>query len=281
MVSKEWITNLNTEFRAAGIEQQRRPWKAISRYSKDFNTTVDLSSDTAEFIFEWFKAHSKPRAHQIGNLYEGAYFYDSQFWLVSIPIGFGTFQLNALDCLHEMPEDTKQEMMADRMQAWEYVIYWANCLDYGAGIDDLRKTQNPNEFGTQLLMSADQELRSATSILSQLRPDPRAVLNCRMALEMFFKSYIALKVGLSETEARGIGHDLNKGLDRFIEVSELNYLEKTREHLKAFPEIHERYKEQDIAMRQLWDCYLFTQYIGAVITRKLTDRNVLEQVMAP
>lgn len=213
-----WIANLNTEFRSDGVDQQRRPWEAVRRYSLDFNTSVELSSDIAKKIFEWFKAHSKPRVHQIGSLYEGVYFYDSQFWVVSVPITYGTVQLNAPDSLHEMPEVIKQEMMADSYQAWDYTIYWANCLDYGMGIDDLRKTKGLNEFGIQLLMSGDQELRSATSILSQHRPDPRAILNCRMALEIFFKSYIALKAGLSEREAKAIGHDLSKGLDRFIEV---------------------------------------------------------------
>ncbi|WP_157659187.1 hypothetical protein [Thauera butanivorans] len=279
MVSEEWIANLNTEFRAAGIDQRRRPWEAIRRYSEEFNTSVDMSSDVAKKIFKWFEAHSKPGVHQVGSLYEAVYFYDSQFWVVSIPITYGTVQLNALDCLHEMPEGIKQEMMADHRQAWDYAIYWADCLDYGMGIDDLRKTQGLNEFGAQLLMSADQELRAATSILSQHRPDPRAILNCRMALEIFFKSYVSLRTGLSENEAKAIGHNLNKGLDRFIEASGLNDWERTRDLLKVFPEIHQRYKEQDITFQRLWDGYSFAHSVGAVIIREFTDRNTLEQVM--
>lgn len=280
MVSEEWIAKLNAEFRAAGIDQRHRPWEAIRRYSEEFSTSVNMSSDVAETIFKWFEAHSKPGAHQIGSLYEAVYFFDSQFWVVSIPISYGTVQLNALDCLHEMPDGIKQEMMVDHRQAWDYAIYWADCLDYGMGIDDLRKTKGLNEFGAQLLMSADQELRAATSILSQHRPDPRAILNCRMALEIFFKSYVALKTGLSENEAKAIGHNLNKGLDKFIEASGLNDWERTRDILKVFPEIHERYKEQDITFRRLWDGYSFAHSVGAVIIREFTDRNMLEQVMA-
>lgn len=86
MVTEEWLTNLNTEFRAAGIEQRRRPWEAIRRYSEDFNTSVNFSSDVAKTIFKWFEANSKPGAHHVGSLYEAVYFYDAQFWVVSIPI---------------------------------------------------------------------------------------------------------------------------------------------------------------------------------------------------
>jgi hypothetical protein len=130
------------------------------------------------------------------------------------------------------------------------------------------------------LMSGDQELRAATSILSQHRPDPRAILNCRMALEIFLKSYIALKVGLTEKQAKTIGHNLQKGLDKFIEVSGFDHWEKGRSTLSVFPAIHERYKEQDITANILWEGYSFAQSIGSVIIREYTDRNTLEQVMA-
>jgi len=279
MVSEEWIANLNIEFRAASIDPRSRPWEAIRRYSEEFNVSMDISSDVAKTIFKWFETHSKPSVHEVGSLYEAVYFYDSQFWVVSIPITYGTVQLNALDCLPEMSDGIKQEMMAGHRQAWEYVIYWAECLDYGMGIDDLRKTQGLNEFGSQLLMSADQELRAATSILSQHRPDPRAIFNCRMALEIFFKSFVALKNGLTQNEAKAIGHNLNKGLDKFIEASGLNDWERTRQLLSVFPDIEERYKEQYITFQRLWDGYSFAHSVGAVIVREFTDRNTLEQVI--
>lgn len=280
MISEEWLANLNNEFRLAGIDQRRRPWEAISRYSEEFKTSVNISSDVAKTIFNWFESHSKPSVHQVGSLYEAVYFYDSQFWVVSIPITFGTVQLNALDCLHEMPGVIKQEMITSNRQVWEYVIYWADCLDYGMGVDELRKTQGLNEFGYQLLMSADQELRATTSILSQHRSDPRAIINCRMALEMFFKAYVALKNGLTQSEAKTIGHNLNKGLDKFIEVSGLNDWEKTRQFLSLFPDVHERYKEQDINFQRLWKSYALVHSLGAVIIRELTDRNMIQQVIA-
>ena len=279
MISEEWISNLNKEFRAAGMDQRRRPWEAVHRYSEEFNTSVDLSSDVAKTIFKWFKTHSKPGVHQLDALYEAVYFYDAQFWIVSIPVLAGTVQLNALDCLREMPDGIKQEMMTDRRQAWDYSIYWADCVDYGMGIDDLRKTQGLNEFGAQLLLSAYQELRASTSILSQHRPDPRAILNCRMALEMFFKSYIALKNGLSQNQAMAIGHDLNNGLDEFIKASGLNYWEKTRDILSVFPEISERYKEQDTTFQRLWDGYSLAHSVGTGIIREFTNRNTLKQVI--
>lgn len=279
MVSEDWLKRLNKEFRDSGVEQCRRPWDAIGRYSQEFNVSVDLSSDLAKKIFEWFEDHSKPGAHQVGSLYESVYFFDSQFWQVSIPIIFGSVQLNALNSLHEMPDQIKQELISDRQKIWGYIIFWADCVDYGLGIDDLNKVFSFNENGMQFLMSADQELRSAVSILSQLRPDPRAILACRMAVEIFFKACIALKQGLTKSQAKSIGHDLNKGLDKFMEVSGYSHWEAIRERLSIFPEISDRYTKQDVTLERLWEGFSLAQSIGALTIRELTDRNTIEQVI--
>lgn len=221
--------------------------------------------------------------HQVESLYGAVYFYDSQFWVVSIPIIYGTVQLNALNCLHEMPEGIKHEMMADHnRQAWDYVIYWADCVEYGMGINDLRKTQGLDESGVWLLMSAKQEMRTG---LYPCLPSIALILVQSLIVEWclryFFRSYIALKTDLPENEAKAIGHNLNKGLDKFIEVSGLDDWKRTRDFLKVlFPEIHERHKEQDIMFQKLWDGYSLAHSVGTVIIRECTDRNTLELVMA-
>lgn len=278
MVSEDWLRKLNKEFRESGVEKRRRPWDAIRRYETEFNVSVDFSSDLAKLIFEWFKLHSKPDAHQVGNLYDAVFFYDSEFWLVSIPIVFGTVKLNAIGSLSKMPEHIKKELISDNKQALDYMLFWADCVDYGMGLDDLKKTGSLNSYGMQLLMAGDQELRSATSILEQPRPGFRAILTCRMAVEIFLKSFIALKEGLTKKQAKEIGHDLNKGLNKFIEVSGYYHWEAVRGKLSNFPSIDERYKEQDVPLNLLWDGFSIAQSLGAVIIREYTGRNMLEQV---
>lgn len=280
MVSEDWLRRLNKEFREAGVEQRRRPWDAIQRYSVEFNVPVNLSSELAKQIFEWFDAHSKPGAHQVGSLFESVYFYDSEFWSVSIPIAYGTVELNAIKSLYQMPEQIKVELMSDNKQAWDYMVFWADCFDYGFGLDDLKYSNGLDSYGMQLLRSGDQELRAAVSILKQSRPDSRAILICRMAVEIFFKSFIALKGKLTEKQAKAIGHDLNKGLDKFIEESGYAHWEVMRSKLSNFPDIHERYNKQEVPLSLLWNGFAMAQSLGATIIREHTDRNMLGQVIA-
>jgi hypothetical protein len=278
MALEEWLIKLNKEFRAEGIEIRRRPFDAIMRYSKEFDVSISLSSDLAKKIFKWFEAHSKPGAHHVGSLYNSVYYYDSQFWPISIPITYGTVELNALKSLGQMPDNIIDEMMSDKKQAWDYMAFWADCVDYGLGIDDMEKTTSLDNFGMQLLRSGDQELRAATAMLNQHRYDPRAIFPCRMALEMFLKSFIALKQGLTEKEAKSLGHNLDKGFSAFIEASGYNHFEDVRSMLKVFPQISERYKAQSIPGDKLWNGFSIAQSFGALIVREHTDRRTLAQI---
>lgn len=173
VVSVEWLKKINREFRDAGIEPRTRPWKALSRYSVEFKAKFTLSSPIATEIFQWFESQSKPGSHHIGNLYDSVYYFDAEFWTVSIPIFYGKVQLNAMDCLQEMPEAIKTELASTPNLAWDYTMYWADCLDYGVGISDLSKESNLDPFGYQLLLAGDQELRAAISQLKENRRDSR------------------------------------------------------------------------------------------------------------
>jgi hypothetical protein len=284
-VPKEWLEALNLEFRNAHMEHGKRPWQALSRYSKEFNASFTMSSPIAKEIFEWFDAQSKPGAQQIGSLFESVYYFDGEFWRVSIPIVYGRASVNLQNCLSDMPQALKDDLFATPNAAWDYSVFWADCADYGFGIDDLRKGALAphgaplDSFGLQLLTAGHQELKSAVAQLKQRKPDPRAILNSRMALEIFLKAFIALKVGLTEKQAKDFGHDLEKLFDRFIDVSGYKHLQPLKQKLNVYPPIHSRYSEQTVSSASLWEGFSFAQSIGTIAIREHTDRNMLDQVL--
>ena len=100
-----------------------------------------------------------------------------------------------------------------------------------------------------------------------------------MATEMLLKSFIALKDGLTESEAKKLGHNLEKIFDRFLDNSKYQHLLEIKGLLRVFPDIHERYKAQELDNASLFNGYCFAQSIGALIARAFTDRNTLPQVM--
>ena len=145
--------------------------------------------------------------------------------------------------------------------------------------DDLYRNKNRDAFGRQLLCAGYEELSSATTLLLEHRPNKRAIMNCRMATEMLLKCFIAFKGGLTETQAKKLGHNLGNIFDEFLDVSGYQHLAEIKNLLRVFPDIHERYKAQEADNLSLFNGYCFAQSIGALIARAFTDRNTLPQVM--
>jgi hypothetical protein len=91
----------------------------------------------ARKIFEWYEVNSPPNAHEIGAMYRAAFYFDAACWLVEIPIGFGTVQLDARKGLNSMPFAISERLFKDPAKAAEYVAFWCDCLDYGYGFASL------------------------------------------------------------------------------------------------------------------------------------------------
>ena len=102
-------------------------------------------------------------------------------------------------------------------------------------------------------------------------------MHTRMALEMFFKAYAALKGLLTESEAKKIGHHLERGLTKMIYISGLGHLESVRPQLSIYPDISDRYKAQMILKSDLWKGFQLAQMMGAIVVRQFSDYDALSE----
>ncbi|QIR76771.1 hypothetical protein FA592_11275 [Sulfurospirillum diekertiae] len=272
---ERYLETFNEEFKQKHIEHKRRPFEFISRYSTEFNQPVNLSSNFAKYIFEWFEKRAKEGAHSIGSLYTSAYYYDAQFWELSIPVFFGTVKLNSLDSLKDISDIDKEKILKNEKQKLDYVAFWSDCIDYAMGFSELRQKTDIDSFGKSLLLSANEELRSATNNLLSLPVQKRAILNCRAAVETSLKAYIALKRGLTEKEAKKFNHNLFKPFDETIKISGNKSLDLLRNRLKNLPNIEARYEEQTLTFLELWNGYVLAQCISSFVIRDFTGHNSL------
>ena len=95
-----------------------------------------------------------------------------------------------------------------------------------------------------------------------------------MATEMFLKSFLASRAGLTEAEARKkLGHNLQTIIQRCLDVEDHADLQKIHSNLNCFPEIHERYKGSERSGTELWTGYSVAQFTGATVTRLLSGRD--------
>jgi hypothetical protein len=117
----EWLERINSELGAKGIPLKQRPWLAWSEWAKESGQSLTLPDPAVRRIFEWFRKNSKPDSQEIENLYVGAFYYDAELWPLTVPVFYGSAELQALEELPTMPQSVKLEStrFGGRWATWD------------------------------------------------------------------------------------------------------------------------------------------------------------------
>ena len=277
-LTDEWIDALNQEFSKDHIPHQQRPFLAWLRWGQDTRRDIFFGEPDVKKIFAWYRTNSPAGAHQVGSFYTGLFYYDAHLWPVEIPIVCGGVTLNGMDSLKTMPDNIKRRLESDPGLYQGFGQVWVDCVDYSIGIEGLIKKDN-GTFWQDLLRSGHQQLLSTVTLLQGNRPNPKGAEPARMATEMFLKAFIANRTGMTDAEARKqISHNLEKALDKCMEIDPHSELDTIRSALTEFPEISERYKETDKTLWELWRIYGMAQYSGVTVVRNMSGYDSRSQL---
>jgi len=278
--TENWLQEINKKFRQQDVHPRQRPFRALEEFSKEFNCSVLIPSEIADAIFNWFNKNTTIGSNYIGPLYRGAYYFDSVFWPVYIPIIYGEVELHAFSALETMHENFKAQIKADRMELWNYTSLWVDCLDYAYGFNDLLHDRRFGGLAINFIRSGNKELTGAIAMLLQNRPEVKSVESCRMSIEMFLKAIIIEKVGWNENKLKNkIGHNLKKAGQKVVELTDKKELRKILPEYDFLPDIHERYSGKDWEPKYLWKAYCLAQATATSFTRMYSDRDTRPQVL--
>lgn len=273
MIPESWLEQFNERMATEGVPHLQRPLRAMEEWTRLHPVTLAFDSPEVSAVFRWFERNSPPAAHYIGSVFQGAYYFDAAFWPVDIPLVYGTVRLNAFDMLTGMPVPIKQRL-AREPNLMDFLLFWADCVDYGYGHQEALRAAQLSDFGKELFQSAHREVSAATVILLEKRANPKALESSRMALEMFLKTFIAAHIGLSEKEARALGHDLEAALQECVHIVPNSELQDLVGQLKMFPPINARYQALHIPAQNIWHGYALTMFCAATIVRGLTGTDI-------
>lgn len=275
---QDWLAAANARYSSEGMRHAIRPFQALSDYT--FENSCSLSSDhpIAKVIFEWFYAHSPPGAHHVGSIYEGVFYYDTAFWSVAVPMIFGTVSVNAWDCLTTMPEPLRKQLSLSSDEASSYAEHWFNCMDYGHGYGDVKEFSQLKPETVGLLAAADGEIRAAVSQLLQTRPNLKALLSLRMAVEIFLKVVLVEKLGLAEKALRTISHDIGEAAKVCGEGTGIGDFLVIRSRAHLFPSISSRYCRPESSACVVWEAMALAQFAAASATRCLGGRDTRQKL---
>lgn len=273
-----WLQAANERYRREEMPPRRRPFQAMSDYTRGFNCSVAFGSPLAKSVFDWFYAHSKPDSHAVGALFTGAFYFDACFWPLSIPMGYGTFTLNALESLDTMQPPLRRQLEKSRRDMWRLATYWADCCDYAYGIDDLRRLRTLDQRALAFLENGDKELVGAIAQLVSPRPNDKAILALRMTAEIFLKALLIQEKGLTDQELKKLSHRIEDVAEQCFLVTQLTEFQAVAKASKVFPEVSDRYTGTDRKLSDVWLALCVAQTAATTVTRRYTDRDMRPQL---
>lgn len=273
MITEQWLTDTNEEFRRAGIEPAARPWRAIEKFSNVAKLPVAFSSPEVNNIFSWFKKNLAPDSPKMCPPFTGIFFYDAAFWVFSIPLVFGRAPVEPLKLFATMPFPVLRDMANDAVQLKNYISHWSECFDFTCGLSRILDNPGIDEFGRTLFRSGIAELETAMAQMTLQKPNSKAMMSSRMATEMFLKSVLAIKRGLPEQEAMKISHRLDRAIDMCIEATGSEDLAAIKPKLGIFPEISERYNGEEKPQSEIWEAYRLAQQVASTVKRLITGED--------
>ncbi len=273
---ESWLVLKNAEYHANEVPPIQRPFKAWSDLAREFKCSIFLSDPISEAIFDWFYKNTKPGSHSLGALFTGAFYFDTCFWPLSIPMAYGKGSFNALKCLDTMPSTVKNSLSESRQDLWELVVYWRDCIDYAFGIDKLINENQLDKKAHNFLRNGHRELIGAITQLLWSRPNTKAILSLRMSCEIFLKVLLIQEKKLNDNQLRQrpFGHNIKSIADECLNISGMQEFDTVAKCAKKFPKVDERYEGDEYKLSEIWDALCLTQIAAAGVTRYYTGRFI-------
>jgi len=178
-----------------------------------------------------------------------------------------------------MPDPLKKDLVKDPEEFRVYLLYWADCVDYAYGFDDICKLNLLRPRALSFLKNANKELRAAVAQVNTSRPNPRAALNARMATEIFLKTLLVAKCDLRDPELKKLGHDLVRVCDAVQEKACAAEEIAMIKHLApTLPAIDDRYAGEDIDLCLVGNALSLCQMTATTVIRQFSDRDIRPQL---
>jgi hypothetical protein len=278
----EWLETANAELARQEVPHGQRSWEAIRLWSEaNGGLPVSTSSPRSERIRAWFRENINPASDSVGPIAASAFFHDTSFWEVTIPLCYGSPSLNPLDMLR-MPASVKSRFCADQNEMYVYLKFFADTYDYYYTVEDVLPTLTTKPFLAGFIGAGREQITQAAALLLGRRPNPKAAEAARFALEMFLKTFLIVSAGYAETELKAYSHRLDKLLAKCLELEPRSELRLLSSKISLYPDVGARYRTDAIAPKDLWALYYAAQNAGAIVLRPLSNRNTAASVrLAP
>jgi len=208
-----------------------------------------------------------------GPEFTSVFLFEDVFWRVVIPLMFGATSHNILNSLAMMPAEVRERLYQNPVAIQAYREHWADCLDYDMGSQMLGMQPLEGEAG-DFLASAQRDLTSAITDLSQKTPNSNAMQNARVATEKAMKAFLCIRHSLTAEDLQNeFGHNVPKLAAEIVRLDPKCELVSLQSRIVVFAPYRERYSSRQYSRSELWEAYRCAQIAASSLVRALTPYN--------
>jgi hypothetical protein len=288
--SAEWLLKRNEIYGRRDLPPGERPIRALEDWAAEHRQPLDLISqlggDAWREVDGFFAKHTKLGIERSQPLGRSAWFYRGSFFQIGLPVIIGGWgpstEINVFKgLLASMPMPLLQEFSHRKPEVRAYEEHLANAMDSLSGSGAIIGTLK-SPFAQEMLTAAETVLDSAVANLLDTPPNNQAAAHSRSAFEAALKGFLAETTGLTEPEAKKIGHRLDKLINVTIpccgnlisspdlarlKVAAMDSISSPATR-RFFPDHGASYRVTILpAQRRLWDCYAAAQHAFATVLR--------------
>lgn len=216
----------------------------------------------------------RPEDIRVGGVHMGAFMFRDLFARLSVPICFGTVNVDPLEHLDlsNLQKDWLQHTPAEYARLGDQFI---DLMDFGYGVMEMGHTRDIGDHAKTLLGLARFHFQAAAATITGAYDLGGAVQSALLGTELTLKAGLAAN-GVSENRLKSdYGHNLKKAA-KALGGHEAGFeTDRVLRVLGTFPAyVPNRYAGEQPGRIEAGHIVMGAQYVAAEVTRQLTDRNL-------
>lgn len=276
-IKEDFISRHNERLAQEDISLYQRPIYISIEWLKENNIQSDiLNEDIINPIMTYLKRLYPMGDFAFPRVIIGGLAISDNYYKVQIPIIYGEINIDIIDMIDIESEQLDILIKYKRMNTKTVINTICDLYDFGYGLDDLKMSNSP---GITHLTNASLHMEAVTAILTDSSSISAAIQSICLIAELAMKGSL-LHLGCTDKKLKNLSHNLISIASTLINCKSLPSDEKLIIACKKLPDyVMSRYTLSNLKKVEVLEFAQLAQYIAAESVRRITDRELLSELI--
>ena len=271
------VMEVDTTLIDEGFEPFQRPLEACKRIADRLGISFTIGGkkdkfvEAVHFVYESFYRHDDL---YMPPMHIGTVMFRDIFLPLKIPVVYGQVEVDPINSLHEVPENTIKWIFQDNETASTLTDQWIDLFDFVYGLDDEARQEHHPVHAIEFWQLAKQQLEGAAATLLGSIDKYTVIQNSIIAMELLLKGAL-LAQGESVASLKKYGHMMKDLVDKACELMPHSDHERLKMVVGRTPRLVERrYEAKDYKRTEIGQIMMDAQFVAGEVLRQFSDQDI-------